>query len=145
MKVVLDTNVLVSAIVFGGKPRVILELIVVEKKLTGVISKMALNELLDVLKVKFKYSRDHLIKIEDLIEENFVVTNPRNIPKIIKEDDFDNQFLAILNETEVNYIISGDNHLLKVQKYKGVLIITPHYFVDKISPVLNENGGFYLP
>ena len=135
MKVVLDTNVIISAIVFGGKPRTILELIITEKKLTGIISKSASDELLGVLKVKFKYSYNQLIKIEKLIEENFVITHPQNIPKIIKEDSFDNQILAIIDETPVDYIISGDKHLLKVKTFKNVLIITPHYFVDKI---LNE-------
>jgi len=101
MKVVLDTNVIISAIVFGGKPRIILELIIIEKKLTGVISKAAFDELLGVLEVKFKYSRNQLIRIEKLIEENFIITHPQNIPKIIKEDHFDNQILAIANEYPV--------------------------------------------
>ena len=58
MRIVLDTNVLISALIFGGKPRTILELIVVEKKITGIISRRILDELLGVLKVKFKYLDD---------------------------------------------------------------------------------------
>ena len=134
MKVVLDTNVLISALVFGGKPRTILELIVVEKKIIGIISKSALDELLGVLKVKFEYSQNQLIKIEKLIEENFIIISPQNIPKIIKEDYFDNQFLAIVDETTIDYLISGDNHLLKIKIYKSVPIIPPHFFIDKIFP-----------
>ena len=132
MKVVLDANVLISAIVFGGKPRTILELIVDAKTITGIISKAVLDELLGVLKVKFKYAHQQLIKIEKLIEENFIITYPQNIPKIIKEDHFDNQFLAIIDETKIDYIISGDNHLLKIKFYKNVPIISPRYFVDRI-------------
>ena len=133
MKVVLDTNILISAIIFGGKPRIILELIVVGKKLAGVTSRPALDELLGVFKVKFHYSEEQLAKIEKLVEENFVMTFPQNIPKLIKEDDFDNQFLAITDEVKVDYIISGDNHLLKVKHYKSVPIVTPDYFVDNIA------------
>ena len=132
MKIVLDTNVLISGIVFGGKPRAILELIVVEKKITGIISRAVFSELLGVLKVKFKYSQNQLIKIEKLISENFIIIHPQNIPKIIKEDDFDNQILAIAEEVPIDYIISGDNHLLQVKVHKDVPIIPPHYFVDKI-------------
>lgn len=132
MKVVLDTNILISAIVFGGKPRVILELIVLHKKINGVTSKFALNELLGILEVRFKYSQGQLDKIETLIERNFTIVNPQNIPKIIKEDNFDNQFLAIGDETKIDYIISGDNHLLKIKTYNMTQIVTPHYFVDKI-------------
>lgn len=134
MRVVLDTNVIISAIVFGGKPRTIFELIIVEKKLTGIISKILLNELLGVLREKFKYSDLQLSKAEKLIEENFIITHPQNIPKIIKEDRFDNQILAIVDETLTDYIISGDNHLLKIKIYKNVPIIPPHHFVDKILP-----------
>ena len=132
MRIVLDTNVLISAFVFGGKPRTILELMMVEKKITGVISKSAIAELLGVLKMKFKYSQYQLLKIEKLIEENFIITDPQSIPKVIKEDNFDNQFLAIAHETKIDYIISGDNHLLKIKAYKKVPIIPPHDFVDKI-------------
>lgn len=132
MKVVLDTNILISALIFGGKPRTIFELIAVEKKLTGIISKSIINELLSVLKIKFKYSHSQLIKVEELVEENFVIIHPQNIPKIIDEDNFDNQILAIANEIPVDFIISGDNHLLKIKSYNNIPIVTPHFFVDKI-------------
>lgn len=132
MKVVLDTNIIISAIVFGGKPRIIFELIVSEKKITGIISKPVFNELIGVPKVKFKYSQNQLIKTEKLIEENFIINNPQNIPKIIEEDYFDNQILAIIDESLVDYIVTGDNHLLKIKAYNNVPIVTPHYFVDEV-------------
>ena len=132
MKVVLDTNILISAIVFGGKPRTILELIVMERKITGITSKFALNELLGILEIKFKYSQDQLDRVEKLIEENFTIVNPQNIPKIIKEDICDNQFLAILNDITVDFIISGDQHLSKIKMYRNVPIVTTTYFIDKI-------------
>ena len=132
MKVILDTNVLISALVFGGKPRAIFELIVIDKTIVGVISKAILNELLGVLEKKFKYSNFHLGKIETLIKENFIIVSPKNIPDIIKEDRFDNQILAIVNEYIINYIISGDNHLLRIKIFKGIPVISPHNFVNKI-------------
>ena len=132
MKVILDTNILISALIFGGKPRNILELIIVEKKITGIISRAVIDELLGVLEMKFKYSHNQLIKVEKLIEENFVMVYPQKIPNIIKNDNFDNQVLAIANELKIDYIISGDNHLLKIKAYKKVPIIPPHDFVDKI-------------
>lgn len=132
MNVVLDTNVLISGIVFGGKPRTILELIVVEKKISGIISKFVLDELLGVLESKFKYSREQLNKVEELIKECFIIVNPKTVPKIIKDDPFDNQIIAIVNEINIGYIISGDNHLLKIKNYKKVPIVTPENFVTKI-------------
>lgn len=137
MRVVLDTNIIISAIVFGGKPRIIFEKIIVEKKLTGVISKTVLNELVSVLKKKFKYSEFQLDKVEKLIEENFVMTNPQNIPKVIKEDSFDNQVLAISDEFKIDYIISGDSHLLKIKTYNNVPILLPQYFIKNFEKLGN--------
>lgn len=135
MNLVLDTNIIISAIVFGGKPRIVFELIVVNKMARGITSQALLDELIGVLKEKFKYSKNELVKIEKLVEENFVIINPKTVPNIIKKDPFDNQVLALADEAKVDYIISGDNHLLKTRHYKNIPIITPHYFVDKILKV----------
>lgn len=138
MKVVLDTNILISAIIFGGKPRIILELIIIKKKIIGLTSKTALSELLGVFETKFKFSQDQLFNIEELVKENFIITNPQKIPEIIKEDYFDNEFLAIADEHPVDFIISGDNHLLKIRMYQNVPIVTPHVFVEKYLNKENE-------
>lgn len=138
MNLVLDTNVLISALIFGGKPRVVFELIIIEKIANGISSRFLIDELLGILKNKFNYSENELDKIEELIAENFVITDPKTIPKIIKDDPCDNQILAITDELIVNFIISGDNHLLKIKYYKGIPIITPHYFLDKI---LNKSSS----
>lgn len=95
MKVVLDTNILISAFVFGGKPRMIFELIAVEKTIAGITSVALFSELLGVLKDKFDYSQKELDKIQKIISENFTIANPQEIPVIIKNDPFDNQILAI--------------------------------------------------
>lgn len=132
MILVLDTNILISAIVFGGKPRTIFKSITIDKLAVGVTSKILLTELIDVLKTKFGYSPKELIKIKKIISKNFLIIEPKNIPKIISEDPFDNQVLAIANSASVDFIISGDNHLLKIKKYEKTPIITPHRFLDKI-------------
>lgn len=132
MKLVLDTNILISAIIFGGKPRIIFELILLEKTVTGFTSPALIQELLGVLCKKFKYSEKELAKIKKLIRNNFIVLEPKIIPEIIKADPFDNQVLAAAEIAKVDYIISGDNHLLKLRYYRHIPITTPHYFVDKI-------------
>ncbi len=132
MKIVLDTNVLISALIFGGKPRTIFEFIVVDKVLIGVISKALLDEFIGVLRKKFEYSDIQIAKVENLILENFRIISQDRIPNIVKDDPFDNQILAIVSKHPIDYIISGDNHLLKIKVYHKVPIITPHFFIDKI-------------
>lgn len=133
MKVVLDTNILISSFVFGGKPRIIFELIAVNKTISGITSVALLSELLGILKNKFDYSRKELAKIQEIISENFTIVNPQKIPTTIKNDPFDNRVLAIADLKPVDYILSGDNHLLKLRHYKNIPIITPHKFLDKYN------------
>lgn len=132
MKLVLDSNVLISAIIFGGKPRIIFELIVIEKAAEGITSEALMKEMLNVLKSKFKYSKEELIKVEKLVKENFKVLNPKEIPHLIKDDPSDNQVLAIVDKAKIDLIVSGDRHLLNIKQYRNVPIVTPRDFVEKI-------------
>ncbi|TSC93606.1 MAG: hypothetical protein CEN91_188 [Candidatus Berkelbacteria bacterium Licking1014_85] len=129
MNVVLDTNIIISALVFGGKPREIFELIV-NGQINGFFSKKLLNELLGVLKIKFKYIDSELEKIKSLIKQNFIIINPKKIPKIITDDLFDNQVLAITDFEKIDFIISGDKHLLNIEKYKNTPIQNPESFLE---------------
>ena len=51
---------------------------------------------------------------------------PKKIPDIIKQDPFDNIFLALAVQNNVHLIISGDDHLLAKKKYKNIQIVTPN-------------------
>lgn len=49
---------------------------------------------------------------------------------VIKEDPADNKYLACAQEGQADYIVTGDHHLLKENKYKGTKIITPKEFLN---------------
>ena len=49
---------------------------------------------------------------------------------VIKEDPTDNKYLACAQEGQADYIVTGDQHLLKESGYKGTKIITPKEFLD---------------
>ena len=51
----------------------------------------------------------------------------------IKQDPEDNKFLACALEGEAAYIVSGDNHLLKLKHYKGIQIVTARSFLEIIK------------
>jgi hypothetical protein len=130
MKIILDTNILISAFVFGGKPEQILELII-SKNLTAITSNILLREFLNVLKLKFHYSQRKLKLAEVYIRKYFIIINPKKVPLVIKNDPFDNNVLAVADIGKANFIISGDNHLLKLRKYKKIPIIAPHIFLSE--------------
>ena len=75
LKVVLDTNILVSAIVFGGKLEQIIKL-VQEGGIIPIISPILIAELIEILTKKFNFTIDKITLVEELIKENFKVVYP---------------------------------------------------------------------
>lgn len=130
-KIVLDTNIIVSALAFGGKPQIIYESITF-KMFEAYSSENALRELLKVLKQKFEYLPEKLERIEDNFRENFNIIRTSKIPNIITADIADNEFLAIADSAKAHFIISGDRHLLDLKKYKNIKIITPTKFIEEV-------------
>ena len=131
-RVVLDTNVLISAIAFEGKPREVFR-----KALTGqmrlAISEDILGELEGVLSgKKFKYSKEVIRSIRKLIEDLAEFVIPQKEVKKIKKDPDDNRILECSVEAEAHFIISGDNHLLELKQYKNIRIITPSEYLKEI-------------
>ena len=137
MKLVLDTNVLISAIFWQGTPHEIL--ISIEKGTFALcITPVLLDELKDVLsRPKFSYrikecntSREELLTaIIDVAE----LYPDRKIAPVIKDDLDDDCVLACALTSGAQYIITGDPHLLKLKDWSGILIMTPPQFLDLIE------------
>ena len=104
--VVLDSNIYVSALVFGGNPRTILEL--AEHGLFGV-------------------SVSHPIKAD--VERVAHPTNPQQTVSDCIDPD-DNRILECALEARAQAIVTGDNHLLKLHPYGEISILTPKQFLD---------------
>lgn len=141
MKAVFDTNVLVSALAFGGKPLEVLELAISEK-VKLVISNVLLDELKGVLGgPKFRYPQP----IIDLMIDQFMaivelVKPRREISRIVTDPD-DNRVLECAVEGEVDYIVSGDPDLLDLEAFEGITICTPAQFLSQNqihNPLKNE-------
>src|SRR3989338_9362379 len=88
-KVVLDTNIIISGIGFGGKPRKILDHIL-EEKFSGVISLILLAELEDVINKKFPELKDDLKLINKQIHKKFKMVRPEKSLRVVS-DDADNR------------------------------------------------------
>ena len=129
IQVVLDTNVIISGLVFFGPPRLILKH-VIEGDIKLCISEEIIDEVKGVLEEKkFNYTpeittiiRRELISISKLI-------NPRKKLKIIEKDPKDNMVLECALEGHVNYIVSGDTHLLELKKFQDIPIVKPSDFI----------------
>jgi putative PIN family toxin of toxin-antitoxin system len=129
MKVVLDTNVLISAIVFGGKPRKILEA-VFRGELTLFLSEYILDELEAVLKrPKFGFPSEVIQTILSELHAICTFVTPSERILEIQEDPDDNRIFECAVEASANYIISGDTHLLNLKQYQNVRIVSPDKYL----------------
>jgi uncharacterized protein len=128
MKVVLDTNVIISGIFWSGPPYEIIKLWE-NKKISVICSDSILTEILTVLK-EFKMPETQAKWWHKFIENNSIMIEPA-IKVNICEDKDDNKFLETAIDGKAKYIITGDKHLLKIKEYEKIKIIPPKEFLQK--------------
>ena len=128
MKVVLDTNVLVSGIFFSGPPAKILRSWS-HSKFRLVLSPEILDEYTRVsAELADKFPDMDFRRILDLVVVRSEICSPTALPQRVCEDPHDDKFIAAaIDRTKI--IISGDKHLLRVSGYQGVSVLTPRQFV----------------
>ena len=128
IKAVVDTNVIISAVIFGNKPEQILEL-AAEKQFLMITSTFVLSEVRKVLAVKFERDDTEIKRVIKQIASMAKIVNPSvKINKIPYKPD--NQILECALEGKADYIVSGDKkHLLPLKKFEGIEIISPNQFL----------------
>ena len=129
MRVVLDSNILISAINYGGLPRDIYNL-GKYKLIDVIISDPILKETSGVLERKFNYSHEITTLISSELMENSIVVKPTEIINEIRDDPSDNKFLEAVISGNADYIVSGNKHVLELMKYKNIPIVTPAEFLE---------------
>src|SRR3989338_1790851 len=112
-KVVLDTNILISALGWRGKPREIFNK-AIDREFELIISEKQIEELKEVMDYpKFVFSEDQKLRFLKIIMEIAIVIEIQNKIRIIKEDPDDDLILESAIESNADFIVSGDQHLLK--------------------------------
>lgn len=129
--IVIDTNILISAILFKGKPGQIVDLVVAES-IKASTSPILLSELTEVLTKKFLLSQDELDQAEYTITSSFNFVDPKIILTIVNDDD-DNRVLEAAVEGKCSYIITGDKQLLELVSFQGIKILTANQFLTEIK------------
>jgi putative PIN family toxin of toxin-antitoxin system len=130
MKVVLDTNVLISAFLWGGKPRAVLER-AIEGKDKLFISRPILAELAEVL-TRPKFGLDGELverfvrEIEDIAE---VVTIKERIHNLCRDVD-DDAIVECAVAASAEVVVTGDDDLLSLVAYRKIRIITASDYLN---------------
>jgi putative PIN family toxin of toxin-antitoxin system len=128
-RVVIDTNILISAIGWNAKPEECLNL-VLDGKIEAFATQPMINELSEVLEYdKFKFSESEKQKFLEIIVSEFQFTDPESTVKE-SPDPEDNKFIECALSENADYIITGDSDLLELDKYQNITIIKPEKFLE---------------
>jgi putative PIN family toxin of toxin-antitoxin system len=129
IKAVADTNVYISAILFGGKSETVRTL-AREGKVELLISEHILVEIAGVLKRKFHWLDWQISEAMKDIRAITTLITPAATLSVIKEDEPDNRVLECAAEGKAGYIVSGDeHHLQSLKEYEGITILSPTQFL----------------
>ncbi len=128
MKVVIDTNVFISSF-FGGKPKEIIALWH-HGKIIICVSQPIIDEYIEVLKRLGLQNEKELEELLNLFASSFNLIFTAKPPElsIIKTDPDDNKFIECAVGTGSKFIISGDKHLLEIERYIDIAIMNPNSF-----------------
>jgi putative PIN family toxin of toxin-antitoxin system len=134
VRVVLDTNVLISALLFKGELSKIVGLWQ-KGKIVPVISKETFSELKKVLEYpKFSLSS---AEIESLIEDEilpfFEVVNVTKHVKGVCRDPGDDKFISCALSANADAIVTGDKDFSNLRKYQSIKIIYGSYFIKMVG------------
>lgn len=141
--VVIDTNVIVSAsFSLLGNPGQIFTMLL-RQEIHNFTTEVIIGELRDVL------YRQKIADKLTLFEREFIFNNyvrsstmikPAIMFEIISEDPDDNKLLDCAFSAAAEYIISGDNHLLKLKEFRGIKIISPVEFVKLMDELKEQHA-----
>ena len=131
MRIVIDTNVLISAIFWTGKPKQLLNY-VRRQKITFVTSSELLSELREILTRQdkpFHLPDNEADQVVEAIKRSAEIIESHS-PINVCDDDMDNRVIACAIDGMAEYIVTGDLHLLGLGSYKSVKIMTVADFLS---------------
>jgi putative PIN family toxin of toxin-antitoxin system len=126
MRVVLDSNVIIASFATEGLCHALFELCVDQHEI--IISEQILHEVAEKLKSKLKLPTQIIEEIVDYLNEIALNELAPKLPKRISRDISDDFILSLADVSNSDYIITGDNDLLILKKYKSTKIIKPREF-----------------
>ena len=125
-RVVVDTNVFVSAFIWGGQPKK-----VIQEWLRGkfilLLSPFLLSEIILVLQ-RFGFSRRDLEKIREILEDNSLKFIPPRKTRQCR-DAKDNRVLDLCLAAKADFLVTGDKDLLVLKKFRQTKILAPKEFL----------------
>jgi len=133
-RVVLDTNVLISALLFGGLPGRLVPLWQ-RREIVLLVSPEVLKEYIKVLSYpKFGLDEEEIKSIlREEVLPYFDPVKPVTPVEVVGEDPSDDKFLSLAVDGKAKFLVNGDLHLLGIKRYCETAIVTVSAFLDLVS------------
>ena len=132
MKIVVDTNVMIWVIFFGGFPQKVLTAIV-SNEITACATTEIIDEYEEIVERMIQKKQGHLnTNILTPILQNLELIETKSIVDICRDPD-DNKFLGCAKDAKALYIVSGDEDLLVLKNYEDIDIITAKEFCQRYN------------
>ena len=133
MRVVLDTNVIVSGLNFPGNERLTLEL-ALRGRFELWLSPFILDEVAGVLRRKFDWAEERSSQALSALGNAGTVIYPRRLAEVIEGGHPDNRILECAVEASADYLVTGDRrHLLPLEEHQGARIVNAPRFLSVLG------------
>ena len=133
MRVVFDTNVIVSGLNFPGNERLILEL-ALRGRFELYLSTFILEEAAGVLGRKFDWDAERSSQALRALGNAGTVIYPRRLPEVVEGGHADNRILECAVEAAADYLVTGDRrHLLPLEEHQGTRILNAPRFLSALE------------
>ena len=135
MRVVLDTNVIISALNFPGNERLPFEL-ALRGRFEFCLSRFILEEPAGVLVRKFGWDEERTAQAIRVIENAAAIIDPPRLAEVIEGGHADNRVLECAAAARADYLVTGDRrHLLPIGEHQGTRIINAPRFLSVLEQV----------
>ena len=129
LRVTADSNIYISALHFGGPPDDFLNL-ARAGKIHLSISDDIIVEVTRVLRDKFGWNKEALALFRERVGDFTEKVKPSERLDVVKEDPADNRILECALTGESQYLVTRDNHLLRLKSFDGMQIIKVADFLE---------------
>lgn len=133
MRVVLDSNVIVSGLNFPGNERLVLDL-ALRGRFDLYLSPFVLQEVDGVLVRKFAWNEGRASQVLRRLRGAATVIEPQRLPSVVEGNQADNRILECAVEAAADYLITGDKrHLLPLVEHFGTRIVNAPQFLSALE------------
>lgn len=134
MIVVLDTNIIISALLSpGGNAAAMIQRWQAEafdvSASAVMVEEIGRALAYEHVRRNIRFSDDELLVFLDDLQSMILFVDPQETLDVIKEDQADNRILECALAAKASFIVTGDHHLLQIKEYHGIIMLPPAGFL----------------